>query len=113
MLPRAFIDGSDKEITITKWTSNRIEIAAEGPGRLVLSELVYPGWVATVDGNPVEIEPHQTIFRSVNLADGIHQIIFEFRPISVFAGLAVFLIVSLALFLSYLKEKRGRTVSAP
>ena len=41
---------------IQDWSPNRIEVQAEGPGHLILSEIVYPGWEAWVDGvrTPVE-----------------------------------------------------------
>ncbi len=89
-LPRAYIeDAPEKAVTITEWTPNRIEIAAEGPGRLVLSELIYPGWVATVDGKSARIVTFHGILRSVELVDGMHEIIFVFHPLSVYAGLAI------------------------
>lgn len=107
-LPRAFIEGSPaKAVTITEWTPNRIEITVEGPGGLVLSELVYPGWVATIDGNRAVIEPYQTILRSVDLEDGVHQVVFDFRPVAVFAGFASLLPALFALAIFYLREKRG------
>ena len=92
-LPRAFMENDlDSVVTITQWTPNIIELTAEGPGRLVFSELMYPGWLATVDGQPTTIEPFSGILRSVMLTDGTHDVVFEFRPKSVYAGFAVFLI---------------------
>lgn len=92
-LPRAFIEGALRQlVTIAKWTPNRIEIRAEGPGRLVLSELIYPGWVAEVNGDPAQIEPYEQILRSVQLTEGTHEIVFEFRPTSVYVGLALFFV---------------------
>ncbi len=53
----------------------------------MLSELIYPGWQVTVDGKPAQIEPEADILRSVIVPAGIHQIVFTFRPSSLFLGL--------------------------
>jgi hypothetical protein len=88
--PRAFIENKpDSAFRINQWTPNRITLTAEGPGRLVLSELMYPGWIASVDGQQTDIESYQGILRSVQLAEGSHNVIFEFRPLSVFLGLLI------------------------
>ena len=71
------------------WSPNRIRVAAEGPGRLVLSEVDYPGWQARVDGERVPIVRDQGLLRSVSLSAGPHDIQFDFRPWSVYAGMAL------------------------
>ena len=77
-----------------EWSPNRISITASTPDgqsgnqRLVLSELIYPGWQVTVDSKPAQIEPEADILRSVIVPAGIHQIVFTFRPSSLFLGLA-------------------------
>ena len=58
----------------------------------MLSELVYPGWQATVDGAPAPILPADLIFRSIALSPGRHEVSFVFRPIVVPAGAAITLI---------------------
>jgi uncharacterized membrane protein YfhO len=70
-------------------TANRIELEAAGPGRLVASDLIYPGWQATVDGQPTQIEPYRGLLRSVPLEAGPHSIVFSFVPSSLLAGMAV------------------------
>ncbi|MDH5506802.1 MAG: YfhO family protein [Anaerolineae bacterium] len=71
------------------WTPNRIVVSSLGPGRLLLSELAYPGWRARVDGQPVEIITTGHGLRSVELAPGPHQIEFVFHPVSLYLGLAI------------------------
>ena len=108
-LPRAYIEGdAEKEAIITSWTPNRIEVDVEGPGRLVLSELMYPGWVASVNGNPVALVSFQELFRSVELESGRHKVVFEFRPLSVYYGLVVcLLVVSTLIWRSSSEKKKG------
>ena len=73
-------------------TPNRINIIASGPGKLVLSEINYPGWKVTVDGNKRDIESAYGLLRSVNLEEGSHKIEFSFQPLPVYAGIVLALI---------------------
>ena len=59
-----------------------IEIAMTRPGYLVLTDTYYPGWQATVDGNPVEILEANHTFRAVQLDRGEHTIVFAYEPSS-------------------------------
>lgn len=113
--PRAFIENKpDSTVSIKHWTPNRITLSAEGPGLLVLSEIMYPGWTAWVDGQQADIESYQDILRSVQLADGGHEVIFEFRPFSVFVGILICLAaIALLGILSRFKEKIEAPIGAP
>jgi hypothetical protein len=75
---------------------NRIKLEAEGPGRLVLSEINYPGWLARVDGINVEINTAYDILRSINLPVGYHNIEFIYAPVLLYIGLTVSLFSFLA-----------------
>jgi hypothetical protein len=58
-----------------------IEVTTQEPALLVLADLHYPGWHATLDGQPVEIVPVDQVFRGVVLAPGVHQVRFSYpRP---------------------------------
>lgn len=89
--PRAWMEqASDREewqqVQSLSWSPNHIRITAQGEGRLVLSELQYPGWVAMVDGEQVPIEAYHGLLRSLTLSEGEHRIDFYFRPWTVYAG---------------------------
>ncbi len=92
--PRAWIEpeGSSQTwdpVDDWRWTPNRIEVAARGPGRLVISEIDYPGWKASVDGSPVEVAVAHAVLRAVPLTAGVHQVVFAYRPLSVILGTAL------------------------
>lgn len=94
-LPRAWIEMNDGSVAtevmpaqVLSHTVNRIEMQASGPGRLVVSEIAYPGWRVSVDGEVQEWRPAYGLLRSVHLEAGEHDIIFYFRPLSVYLGLA-------------------------
>jgi len=89
--PRAWVEEAEDEETwwavdTLEWSPNRIDITARGPGRLVLSEMVYPGWSILVDG--VETDPAEdgSPLRAVDLDEGIHTVQFLFRPVTVYLG---------------------------
>lgn len=102
--PRAWIQNSQdlsdqvwQEIDSIMWTPNRIEITAKGPGTLVLSEIVYPGWKVTVDGTKAELRAMDNLLRSVNLSSGNHEVVFSFQPWTVYLGGGITLVTLLAL----------------
>ncbi len=73
--------------TIISKKPNQIVVRSEGPGELVLSEIVYPGWSATIDGEPTKIDIAYDILRSVSLSEGEHVVVFSFNPVSIYIGL--------------------------
>jgi hypothetical protein len=68
------------------WSPNRISVEAEGPGTLVVSENAYPGWTVTVDGKESELLTVHGLLRGVDLSEGGHEVVFTFRPRSVYVG---------------------------
>jgi len=67
---------------IVSLSSNRVIVRAttEEPAYLVLSEVNYPGWKATMDGKETPIFTAYYLFRSVYLEPGTHEIVFAFMP---------------------------------
>jgi len=65
-------------------TSNHIVISSESaiPATLVLADANYPGWVATVGGQATTIETTNGFFRAVQVPSGVHEIIFDYQPLS-------------------------------
>ena len=73
---------------IVSYEPERVEIAVilDSPGWLVLTDAYYPGWQATVDGQPTEILLVNIMFRAVGVPAGAHTVVFEFKPRSVQVG---------------------------
>jgi hypothetical protein len=79
--PYGWADGSGSAEP-TGWMPERRElrVRSERGGRFMLVEQFFPGWTATVDGRPVEIERCGRAFQAVSVPPGEHQVSFEFRP---------------------------------
>jgi hypothetical protein len=59
---------------------------ATRPGELVLSDLSYPGWRATVDGHGVPLQRVDYLLRGVSLPAGAHRVEMTYEPASWRAG---------------------------
>jgi hypothetical protein len=76
---------------------NRLDIAvrASGDGWLVLAEVWYPGWRASMDGIAVPVEKADYLFRAVAVPAGEHLIKFSYQPLSFYLGALLSLIAGL------------------
>jgi hypothetical protein len=58
----------------------RLQIAAPGPGAVVVNETWYPGWRARVDGAEAPVYRANALVRAVLVERGDHRIEMSFRP---------------------------------
>ena len=59
------------------------EVSSDKGGVLVFSEVYYPGWTATIDGQPAELGRVNYILRALRVPAGKHQVKLAFFPKSV------------------------------
>jgi hypothetical protein len=57
-----------------------ISASASRPATVVLTDLWFPGWKATVDGDPAEIARVDYLYRGVRVGAGNHRIEFSYEP---------------------------------
>jgi hypothetical protein len=78
-------------VTVTDYTPDRVSVSVstDQPGYLLLDDSWYPGWSATIDGQPTPIYRADLLFRAVNVEPGAHSIVFQYRPLSLILGFVV------------------------
>lgn len=64
----------------------RLRTRSSRPRVLVASELAYPGWTASVDGQRVETAVANFAFRALAVPAGSHEVVLRYRPRSLVAG---------------------------
>lgn len=70
-----------------------VEVSAERPGYLVLTDNFYPDWEAELDGNAVPLLRAYHTFRAVPVGPGEHTVSFWFRPRALAVGFGIYLLV--------------------
>ena len=74
----------------------RLEARASQNALLFLADLIYPGWIAYVDGKETPIYRANYLFRAVYVPAGQHTVEFVYRPRSFRLGVLITLLASLA-----------------
>ena len=59
-----------------------VEASARRPGELVLTDLHYPGWKATLDGEDADLHRVDYLLRGTTLPPGEHRVEFRYEPAS-------------------------------
>ncbi len=77
----AFVSVSDERVEMI--------VKTQAPAYLVLSDVYYPGWMATIDDQPTTLYPANFAFRAVLVPPGEHRVEFTFEPVAWRAGVAI------------------------
>ena len=82
-----------KDVPKVEWVANRtnsieLDVSAVEPSILVLSQIDYPGWKATVDGRVVPLTRANYAFPAIFISRGTHHVRFFFEPLTFKLGLA-------------------------
>ena len=85
--------------TIVRYDPERVVVdaTARRPSALVLTDLHYPGWKATVDGRPADLRRVDWLLRATPLPAGRHRVELRYEPASWRAGWIVSLIALVGL----------------
>ena len=102
-------------VTITGYEPNRLiyDVNSGKGGVLMFSEIYYPGWTATVDGEPAELGRVDYVLRAMNVKPGRHEVVLSFFPKSVnttetFAYLAYGALILVLLGAGYMENRRRK-----
>ena len=112
---RSLPSDSEATIELVDYQPNylKYEVDSEKGGTVVFSEIYYPGWQSTVDGEEVPHGRANYILRAMNLPAGKHVVEFKFDPKSLhttetIAFVALGLLALLAIVVIVLKVKACR-----
>ena len=118
-LGQAVPQDNSSMVKIVTYEPNKLayEVKSDKGGVLVFSEIYYPGWTATVDGQPVELGRVNYILRAMNIKPGNHNVVLSFFPKSIkttetVAYVAYIILVLAILFSAFYewKRKKGEAV---
>ena len=115
-LGEAVLQDTASVVTLTSYEPNRLtyDVNSGKGGILVFSEIFYPGWTATVDGEAVELGRVDYILRALHIQPGKHQVELAFFPKSVdttetVAYIAIVLLVLIVLGIVFIEWKRRKS----
>ena len=96
-------DSADK-IILTSYDCNELhyDVETKNGGLAVFSEIYYPAWTATIDGKPLELACVDYVLRGAVIPAGKHQVVMEFRPVSVKTTEIIAYVAIVILILSFL-----------
>ncbi len=77
-------------------TEVRVDVRARAPAVLVLTDAYYPGWTASIDGQPLDLFPVYHTFRGAIVPPGVYTVSYCYFPSSLKLGL-IFSMVTLSL----------------
>lgn len=118
VLGEAQADDSTASVKLVKYEPNNLEytVTSNKGGVVAFSEIYYPGWTATVDGQPVELGRVNYILRALKVKPGKHQVVLDFHPSSIkttetvaYIAIALLLLaIGILVFLECKKRKIGK-----
>ena len=103
-------------VTIKNYEPNQLtyEVNSGKGGIVVFSEVYYPGWTATIDGEPAELGRVDYILRALNVKPGKHEVVLSFFPKSVdvtesiaYTAYAILLLVLIGMGVMYWRKKKA------
>ena len=82
---QAKMNDSTAIVKLDKYEPNNLQytVNSKNGGVVVFSEIYYPGWTATIDGQPAELGRVNYILRAVSVKPGKHTVVLDFHPTSI------------------------------
>ncbi len=76
---------STSVVRLVGYEPNELDYEVSSPtgGLVVFSEIYYPGWTATLDGQPLELGRADYVLRAAYVPAGNHKVHMEYKPASI------------------------------
>ena len=108
---------STARVILTKYEPNNMTytMSSTKGGVVVFSEVYYPGWTATIDGQPAELGRVNYILRALNVKAGKHEVVLDFHPTSISTtetiAYAALIVLLLAICVAIYSEKKKQKIT--
>ena len=111
------LEGPEGSVELTSYEANRLayKVKSQKGGVVVFSEIYYPGWTCTIDGEPTDIARANYVLRAIKVPAGEHEVIMTFDPQTVhiteaiaYTALALLVLMLIALLaFSFYRKKHS------
>jgi hypothetical protein len=115
-LGEAVAQDTNSVVRLTAYEPNKLsyEVSSGKGGVIVLSEIYYPGWTATVDGVEQELGRVDYVLRVLQVKPGKHEVVLSFFPKSIkrtetvaYVAYVVLLLAILYLIAVYVRRRKS------
>ena len=119
-LGQAVLQDTLSRVTITAYEPNQLtyEVNSGKGGVVVFSEIYYPGWTATVDGEEQPLGRVNYVLRALQVKPGKHEVVLSFFPKSInrtetiaYTAYGLLLLILLALAWTAYRHRRRQQTS--
>ena len=90
--PKVCLQATPYAFARTKRTSMSMDVNTAGTSLLVVSEVFYPGWKATVNGQAAEIHKTDGALRGILVPAGFSHVVMKYSPASFYVGIGLTLL---------------------
>lgn len=115
VLGQAQSNDSTAIVKLVKYEPNNLQYTIESKkgGVVVFAEIYYPGWTATIDGQPAELGRVNYILRALNVKAGKHTVVLDFHPTSIsttetIAYIAIVILILAIIGAGYMRFKNRK-----
>lgn len=115
VLGKAQSNDSTAKVKLVKYEPNNLQytIDSKKGGVVVFAEIYYPGWTATIDGQPAELGRVNYILRALNVKAGKHTVVLDFHPTSIsttetIAYIAIVILLLAIIGVGYMRFKNRK-----
>lgn len=115
VLGKAQSNDSTAKVKLVKYEPNNLQYTIESKkgGVVVFAEIYYPGWTATIDGQPAELGRVNYILRALNVKAGKHTVVLDFHPTSIsttetIAYIAIVILILAIIGAGYMRFKNRK-----
>jgi uncharacterized membrane protein YfhO len=116
------VQDSTSVVTLQAYEPNQLtyEVNSVKGGVVVFSEIYYPGWTATIDGEEAELGRVDYVLRALQVKPGKHEVVLSFFPKSIkrtetvaYVAYAILILVILgAVYMEYNRRKKAASAQS-